>query len=133
MQALAVVLQLSAVQAIPSSQLGGVPATQARNAVEDAAPLQKWPSSQSLFCGVWTQALAVVLHMSAVKEMPSSLLGGVPATQPGVALQVSAPLQKWPSSQRLFCGVWTQALAVVLQLSAVQAIPSSQLGGVPAT
>jgi uncharacterized membrane protein len=129
-QALAVVLQLSAVQSIPSLQLGGVPDWQPV-ALQVSAPLQKLPSSQALFCGVWTQALAVVLQLSAVQATPSSQLGGVPGRQPAVALQVSAPLQKLPSSQALFCGVWTQALAVVLQLSAVQRIASSQLGGMP--
>ena len=71
------------------------------------------------------------MHASAVQALPSSQLSGVPAAQTPF-WQVSAPSH----TVLLGHGVplatleWAQPLAV-LQVSVVQALPSSQLSGVP--
>src|SRR5690242_15458060 len=72
-----------------------------------------------------------MLQPSVVQALPSSQASGVPPAQVP-PWQVSAPLQTLPSGQgvplaTLAC---TQPLAA-LQVSLVQALPSSQLGGVP--
>jgi hypothetical protein len=127
-----VALQLSVVQSLLSLQLGGAPA------VHDplwqvSTPLQALPSlhEEPFASAVFTQPVAA-LHVSEVQTLLSLQLGAVPAEQ--VPLwQVSAPLQALPSEHDvpLASAVFTQPVAV-LQESAVQALLSLQLGGVPA-
>jgi hypothetical protein len=97
-QAPATGLQPSVVQASPSSQEGGAPARQPV-ALQVSAPLQKSPSSQAAATGAWAQAPVPGLQVSLVQETPSSQEGGAPGWQPSEGSQVSAPLQKLPSSQ----------------------------------
>jgi hypothetical protein len=69
---------------------------------------------------------------SFVQGLPSSQLGGVPGAQTP-AWQVSIPLQTVPSSHDVPFGTaacWQPV--VVLHVSVVHGLPSSQLGGVPA-
>ena len=70
-------------------------------------------------------------HVSVVQTLPSLQLGGVPARQPLVGSQVSAPLQNCPSPQTALSGVWVHVSAASSQASTVHAIPSLQFGGVP--
>src|SRR5437867_3253729 len=72
-------------------------------------------------------------HASAVQAFPSSTEGGAPATQAPAPLQVSSPLQTLPSEQEMPAGVgaWTMPRTGSHE-SAVQGLPSSATGGVPA-
>src|SRR5438093_381892 len=86
-------LQESKVQAMPSSQLGGVPGRQPAVGSQVSTPLQYSPSSHAALLGVWSQESVCSLQESKVQAMPSSQLGGAPGTQPTVGLHVSTPLQ----------------------------------------
>src|SRR5207248_843747 len=90
--------QASAVQGLPSSQLGAGPATQAA-ARQVSSPLQAFPSEQEVpsATGAWVHP-ATGSQASAVQGLPSSQLGDGPATQ-APARQVSRPLQAFPSEQ----------------------------------
>lgn len=83
-------------QPTPSSQAGGVPATQPP-AVHFSAPSQKRPLSHMASFVAWAQAFAASSHESTVQATLSSQLGGLPATQTP-ATHVSAPSQKRPLS-----------------------------------
>lgn len=92
--------QLSVVQALPSSRDGGAPALHTPEALQVSAPLQKFPSAQvtPAATGSWRTPVAG-LQLSVVHGLPSSTVGGVPAAQDADALQVSEPLQRFPSEQ----------------------------------
>jgi len=79
--------------------------------------------------GVWRQPLAGS-QVSVVQPFPSSQLTGVPPHCPEA--QTSAPVQALPSSHAVpsATGVCAQPLAG-LQVSVVQAFPSSQLTALP--
>jgi exodeoxyribonuclease-3 len=125
-------LQLSAVQALPSSQkLGGSAVCVHPVAGEQLSAVQALLSSQLTV--EWTHPVAG-LQLSVVQALLSSqkLGGSVVCTHPLAGLQLSA-VQALPSSQKLGgSGVFTHPVAA-LQLSAVQALPSLQLSGVPGT
>jgi hypothetical protein len=74
----------------------------------------------------------VGLQLSAVHGLPSLQTSGFPGWQVPSESQVSAPLQTLPSEQEVpkATGLWKQA--PLAQPSAVQTLPSSQLGGVVA-
>jgi len=81
--------QVSTVQPMPSSQSGGVPATQSEAKVHRSGPLQKLPSSQSASDGALTQPPAPSSQLSTVQVSPSSHEGGTPGRQPSVRSQSS--------------------------------------------
>src|SRR5712691_11873134 len=120
------------VHATPSLQ-GGVPGRQPPVGSQVSTPLQNCPSSHAALLGVWSQESVCSLQESRVQAMPSSQLGGVAGTQAVHGSQVSTPLQYSPSSHAELLGVWSQESVCSLQESRVQAMPSSQLGGVPGT
>ena len=66
-------------------------------------------------------------QLSSVQRLPSSQFGGTPPTQ-APAEQVSAVVQASPSSQAVALLAFTQPVRAS-QLSSVQPLPSSQLGG----
>jgi hypothetical protein len=127
--------QVSVVQACPSSQVGGGPATHEPEALQTSAPLQASPSEQEApgVTGAWVQP-STASHASTVQGFPSSQAGGVPVTQAPAPLQASAPLQALPSEQEApaATGAWVQPSAAS-QASAVHGLPSPQAGGVPVT
>jgi hypothetical protein len=86
------------VQGLPSSSTGGVPAAQVPLASHVSLPLQALPSEQEVppATGACTTP-RVGSQVSFVHALPSSSDGGDPATQVALALQVSAPLQAFPS------------------------------------
>src|SRR5439155_1449397 len=91
---------------------------------------QLFPSEQGAALLVWTQPVAE-LQVSSVHTFPSSQLSaGPPAHTP--PLHASFVVHALPSSQGAVLFVWTQPVAG-LQLSSVQALPSSQLGARPPT
>ena len=79
---------------------------------------------------MFTQPVAG-LQLSSVQTLPSSQFGGAPPTHDPSA-QVSAVVHALPSLHGAVLFVLTQPLAG-LQLSSVQPLPSSQLGGAPGT
>jgi hypothetical protein len=91
-------LQPSVVHALPSLQLGGVPAVQVPD-WQVSAPSQASPSEHEVpfVTAVLTQPVAG-LQESVVHGLPSLQLGAVPAVQlPD--WHVSSPLQALPSEQ----------------------------------
>src|SRR5437870_4912776 len=126
--------QVSTVQGLSSSQLGGVPATQLLfTQVWGAAQTSPFGQSPSLTqqpaIGAFTQPpappLAVGSQLSVVHTLPSSQLGGVrPPHCPAAGLQVARPLQNWLLSQTVI--VWLQTFWTVSQVSVVQRSWSSQ-------
>jgi hypothetical protein len=72
------------------------------------------------------------LQPFVVHAIPSLQFSGVPATHPERE-QVSTPLQTLLSLHSALFGVKTQTRLTSSQLLTVQATPSLQLGGVPAT
>jgi hypothetical protein len=127
-QACVLALQLSVVQPIMSSQLGGAAATQPIVMLHDCGAQNVPPHAASFGTNVQPPALSE--QESAVHEMPSLHVGGVPAWQPSVALHVSTPSQtRWSSHTALFGVCWQPPVGS--HESTVQGMPSSQLSGVP--
>ncbi len=83
----------SAVQGLPSSTAGAVPATQLPVPLHVSAPLHVLPSAQAVPAAteVWATPLDGSQE-SAVHGLPSSTVGLLPATQVPLPLHVSAPL-----------------------------------------
>ena len=88
----------SAVHGLPSSSAGALPGAHVPLALQVSAPLHALPSEQEVpaATGACTTP-RVGSQLSLVHALPSSVEGGVPATQAPLALQVSAPLQAFPS------------------------------------
>src|SRR5204863_486560 len=100
-----------------------------------SAPLEAWPSEQEVpsATGTGAQPPVIASQVSAVQGSPSSQLGAGPATQ-APAWQVSSPLQAFPSEQEVPSATGTCVHPITgSQASAVQGLPSSQLGAGPAT
>src|SRR2546426_11697893 len=75
--------------------------------------------------------LAVGSQLSVVHTLPSSQVGGVPATQcPSAGLQVSRPLQNRPSSQKTVAGLqncsWASQVSVVQRV--LSFVPAAAVG-----
>src|SRR5207247_1180427 len=122
-------LQLSVVQTLCSSQLGGGPPTHVPP-LHVSLVVQASPSLHGAVLFVWTQPVAG-LQLSVVHMFPSSQLGAGPPTHVP-PLHVSFVVQASPSLHGAVLFVWTQPVAG-LQLSVVQTLWSSQLGGGPPT
>jgi hypothetical protein len=121
----------SLVQGLPSLQVGVAPGVHAP-AWQVSAPLQAFPSLQPvpLATSVFWQPLAAS-HESVVQGLPSLQLSGGPGVQVPV-WQVSVPLQALPSPQDVpFVTLTFRHPSVASQESAVQGLPSSQLGIAP--
>jgi hypothetical protein len=118
-------LQESVVQALPSSQLSGVPAEQSP-AWHVSAPLQVSPSEHDVpFATAACVQPVAGLQPSVVQTLPSSQFGGVPAWHVP-AWHVSAPLQASPSEHDVpfaTVGFWQTP---ALQTSLVQGLLSLQ-------
>jgi hypothetical protein len=124
----------SAVQGLPSSTVGAVPARHEPVALQSSAPLHALPSEHAVPAVAGTCVTPVAgLHASVVQGFPSSTVGGVPAWQAPDPLQSSAPLQALPSEQLVpaLTGVCVTPVAG-LHASAVHGLLSSTVGGVPA-
>jgi hypothetical protein len=136
-------LQVSAVQALASLQLGGVPGTHVvpwhtstplHGLLSPQVPV---PHGVQPGIGVAVQPLAG-LQPSVVQALPSLQVSALPgAHRPDV--QTSVPLHGFVSAHSLLVvQAWQPAISVLtqplagLQVSEVQALPSSQLGAVPA-
>ena len=125
--------QLSEVQGLPSSNVGGVPRTQVPPALQVSLPLQALPSEQGVPTATGLCATPVTgSQLSAVQGFWSSIVNGVPGIQDPDALQVSLPLQTLLSAQDVPAATGVCVTPVPgLQLSAVQGFPSSRMGAVP--
>jgi hypothetical protein len=124
-------LHVSAVQAIPSSQVGGLPASQPLVGLQTSMPLQSNPSLQIASSVVRTQSSMASSQVSTVQPTPSLQSGGAPGWQPPTESQNSTPLQNAPSSQAASLGACWQLSVEALHVSVVQRIKSSQAGGGP--
>jgi hypothetical protein len=125
-------LQLSVVHAFESLQLSAVPAAQTP-AWQVSAPLHTVPSAHDVpFATPVCWQPKVGSHVSVVQTFESLQLRAVPAAQTPL-WQVSAPLQTFASAQDVpLLTVTFRQPVTGSQLSVVQALPSLQLGGVPA-
>jgi hypothetical protein len=114
----------------------GVPARHRPVELQVSLPLQAFPSEQLEPLGRFACVIApvVVLQLSVVQGLPSSMTGGVPATQVPPELHVSAPLQALLSEQLVpaATGVCVTPPAGV-HASVVQGLLSFTGGAVPAT
>src|SRR5438034_599443 len=122
-------LQLSVVQTLWSSQLGGGPPTHVPP-LHVSLVVQALPSLHGAVLFVWTQPVAG-LQLSVVHTFPSSQLGAGPPTHVP-PLHVTCVVRASPLLQGAVLFVWTQPVAG-LQLSVVHTFPSSQLGAGPPT
>src|SRR5438034_449230 len=123
------VLQLSSVQGFTSSQFGCAPHTH-RPPLQASLVVQALPSLQGSVLLPWRQPV-VGSQLSSVQRLLSlQLSAGPPAQLPW--LQVSLVVQALPSVQGAVLFVCTQPVDG-LQVSSVQTLPSSQLGGAPPT
>jgi hypothetical protein len=127
----AIGLQESAVQALPSLHVSGVPLAQTP-LWHVSFPLQTFPSLHEL-----PSATALLAQpktgsqLSVVQAFPSSQLSVVPPRQDPL-WQVSLPLHTFPSAQDVPLSTGACAHPVAgLQLSVVQGLPSLQSSGVP--
>ena len=120
----------SSVQGSPSLHTTGAPvqalALQTSPLVHGLASLREAPSGAA----VNLQLPVLASQASRVQGLPSVHTLAVPAAQP-VPLQTSPAVQALPSSQGL-PPIPVNAHAPTLQVSAVQALASSQAGSVPA-
>jgi hypothetical protein len=124
-------LQLSTVQAFESLQLSAVPAAQTP-AWQTSVPLQTVPSAHDVpFATAVCRQPKVASQVSIVQALPSSQLGGVPGVQ-FPSRQTSRPLHALASAHEvpLLRGTFRQPVTGS-QLSAVQPLPSLQLGAAP--
>ncbi len=122
---------LSCVHTLLSLQTLGVPAQAPDlqvSLVVHTAPSSQGPPSLTL---VKTQLPVVLSHASLVHTLLSSQVLAVPAQLPSV--QTSLVVQAWPSSHPppLAMGLELQVPLLASQTSAVQALPSLQVLGVP--
>jgi len=93
-------LHESAVQALPSLQVGAVPAWQAPEALQVSLPLQALPSEQGVPAETLAKTQPVAgLQLSEVQGFESAQVSAVPAWHTPEALQVSLPLHAFPSLQ----------------------------------
>src|SRR5205809_500697 len=122
-------LQLSVVQTLWSSQLGGGPPTHVPP-LHVSLVVQALPSLHGGGLFGWPRPLAG-LQLSVVHTLRSSQLGAGPPTHVP-PLHVSFVVQASPSLHGAVLFVWTQPVAG-LQLSVVHMFPSSQLGAGPPT
>src|SRR5438876_760846 len=116
-------LQPSAVQGLPSSQVGGAPPTQFPP-LQASLVVHALPSLQGAVLLVWTQPVARS-QPSSVQPLPSLQFGAGPPTQ-RPPLQASLVVQALPSlhgAALLACAQPVDGL----QVSSVQTVPSSQL------
>jgi hypothetical protein len=119
-------LQLSAVHSLESLQLAAGPGWQAPPASQASPTVQASPSLQVVPDGrfAWSQRSRASLQLSAVQELLSvQLCSGPPVQTP--AWQVSATVQKAPSSQLVPLLRFGCVQAPALQTSLVHALPSS--------
>jgi hypothetical protein len=150
--------QESRVQPTPSSQLAGAPLMQFPAPSQISPTLQKSPSSQaepesskvqlaeqqspsSVFPSSHSSPDSTVpfpqtaagsqVSVPSLQVSVAGSQGGVPGWQSFTASQVSAPLQKSPSSQSRSSGALSHWSVFSLQRSVVQSTPSSQSTGVP--
>lgn len=126
--------QASVVHGFPSSMVGGVPGAQVAPALQVSLPLHALPSEHEVPMATGVCVMPTdESQPSVVHGLPSSIVGGVPAIQNPEPLQVSVPLQILASAQEVpaATGLCVTPLAGS-QLSAVQGLPSSSVGGVPA-
>src|SRR5437867_1879335 len=122
-------LQLSVVQTLWSSQLGGGPPTHVPP-LHVSLVVQALPSLHGAVLFVWTQPVAGS-QLSVVHTFPSSQLGAGPPTHVP-PLHVSFVVQALPSLHGAVLFVWTQPVAG-LQESSVQGVGSREVeGGRPA-
>jgi hypothetical protein len=101
-------LQLSSVQGLPSSQLGGAPPLQVPLS-QVSLVVQTFPSSHGFALFVKTQPVAG-LQLSSVQLLRSSQIVGAPLRQLP-PLQVSRVVQGLPSSHEAWLLVWMQPTA----------------------
>src|SRR5439155_192593 len=120
-------LQVSSVQTLPSSQVGGGPPTH-RPPLQASLVVQALPSLQGAVLLVCTQPVDG-LQVSSVQTLPSSQLGGAPPTQ-WPPLQTSLVVQELPSRQGRALLACTQPV-VAWQLSSVHALKSLQVSNEP--
>jgi len=121
-------LQLSAVQAMPSSQATGVPGWQIPPP-QTSIPLQYWPSLQDRALGACTQPLPE-LQESVVQMFASSQFGAGPPTHAPL-LQASFVVQALPSLHAsVLFACWQPPTG--RHESVVQAFASSQFRTLPA-
>ena len=118
----------SSVQTLPSSQLTAVPPHAPPE--HTSLPVQASPSLHATLLFVCVQPVPGS-QASVVQRLPSSQLGAAPPTHTPPE-QVSFVVQALLSLHEMVLFVCVQPLAG-LQLSPVQKLPSSQLGGGPPT
>jgi len=121
--------QVSVVQTLESSQLGGAPPTQAPP-LQVSLVVHASPSLHGAVLFTFRHP-SWLSQVSLVQMFESSQLGGAPPTQEP-PLQVSLVVQTLPSSHGLVLLAWTQP-RTVSQLSVVQRLESSQFGAAPPT
>jgi hypothetical protein len=128
-------LHASVVHGLPSSTVGGVPATHTADALHVSAPLHALLSLHDVPAATGVCETPVAgSHASVVHGLPSSTVGGVPATQLPDALHVSAPLHALLSLHDVPAATGVCVTPVAgLHASVVHGLPSSTVGGVPAT
>jgi hypothetical protein len=125
-----VVLQLSAVHGLASSQFTALP-TQLAAALQTSPLVQAEPSEQAVPVKATFLQPVAVSQLSCVQGLLSLQLTEAPGAQAPALLHRSVPVQALPSVQAV--PVWAVFLQplVVSQLSTVQALPSSQLTVLP--
>ena len=127
--------QVSSVQGLPSSSIGGAPLWQDPVGVQTSPPLHAMPSEHAVpgGSGEW-KTPDVGSQVSAVQGFPSSRFGGVPARQIPCASQVSAPSQTVPLEHPKPAGRGEREIpAATSQASTVHGLPSSTSKAAPAT
>jgi hypothetical protein len=121
--------QLSVVQGLASSHLAVLPATQAE-AAHWLSLTHRLSAVQGAVLAVCWQAPVLGSQLSSVQTLPSLQSFCTPPQDP--PLQVSALVQALPSSQLpLLNGAKMQVPLALVQLSAVQTLPSVQLIAAP--
>ena len=125
----AALVQVSMVQACPSSQLFLTPALHTP-VLQTSTPLQTSPSEHVVpFSALFAQPV-LLSQLSAVQGLPSPHASALPAAQLPAA-QWSPAVQALPSVHVVpLSGLWLQPDAG-LQPSAVHGLPSSQLSALP--
>jgi hypothetical protein len=118
-------LQESAVQAMLSLQLIGVPATHPIIALHVSTPSQNRLFEQAVSFSTCLHASICKSQKSSVHPTPSLQLSGVPFTQLSIALHVSMPSQATPLLQSESVGACEHESVASLQASIVHETPSS--------
>jgi hypothetical protein len=108
---------------------------QAPDPLQVSRPLQTFPSEQDVpaASGVWLTPVTG-LQASAVQGFPSLTRSALPGWQTPEPLQISSPLQTFPSEHDVpaATAVCVTTPVVALQASVVHGLPSSTAFGVPA-